>query len=73
MSQPIRVHGRHLVFPIGPKNTSLVDDSEVLRPVKFRSIPFSCSKGEVEIYQPIRVQRGNLFFSDRPKKHKLGR
>ena len=26
MSQPIRGHGGHLVLPIGPKNTNLVDD-----------------------------------------------
>ena len=36
MSQPIRGQGGHLVFPIGPKNTNLVEDVEILLPVKFR-------------------------------------
>ena len=33
MSQPIRSQGGHLVFPI---NTNLVEDIEILLPVKFR-------------------------------------
>ena len=36
MSQPIRDKGGLLVFPIGPKNTNLVEDVEFLLPVKFR-------------------------------------
>ena len=40
MSQPIRGQGGHLVFPIGPKNTNLVEDVEILLPVKFRWILF---------------------------------
>ena len=32
MSQPIRGQGGHLVFPIGPKNTNLVEDVEILLP-----------------------------------------
>ena len=36
MSQPIRGQGGHLVFPIGPKNTNLVEDVEILLPIKFR-------------------------------------
>ena len=36
MSQPIRGQGGHLVFPIDPKNTNLVEDVEILLPVKFR-------------------------------------
>ena len=35
MSQPIRGQGGHLVFPFGPKNTNLVEDVEILLPVKF--------------------------------------
>ena len=35
MYQPTRGQGRHLVFPVGPKNTSLVEDVEILFPVKF--------------------------------------
>ena len=36
MSQPIRGQGGHLVFPIDPINTNLVEDVEILLPVKFR-------------------------------------
>ena len=35
MSQPIRGQGGHLVFPIGPKYTILVEDVEILVPIKF--------------------------------------
>ena len=48
MSQPIRGWGGHLVFPIRPKNTNLVEDVEILHPVKFRWIPFSGFREEVE-------------------------
>ena len=34
MSQPIRGQGGHLVFRIGPKNKNLVEDIEILLPVK---------------------------------------
>ena len=36
MSQPIRDQGANLVFLIGTINTNLVEDVEVLLPVKFR-------------------------------------
>ena len=48
MSQPIRGQGGHLVFPISPKYTNLVEDVEIYLPVKFRQIPFSGFRGEVE-------------------------
>ena len=48
MSQPIRGQGGHLVFPIGPKNINLVEDVEMLLPIKFCLIPFSGFRGEVE-------------------------
>ena len=35
MSQPIRGQSGHLVFLIGPKNINLVEDIEILLPVKF--------------------------------------
>ena len=35
MFQPIRGQGGHLVFLIGTKNTNLVEDLEILLPVKF--------------------------------------
>ena len=36
MSQPIRGEGGHFVYPIGRKNTNLVEDVEILLSVKFR-------------------------------------
>ena len=36
MPRPIRGQGGHLVFPIDTKNTNLVEDVEILLPVKFR-------------------------------------
>ena len=36
MSKPIRGQGGHLVFQIGPKNTNLVEDVEIMLPIKFR-------------------------------------
>ena len=48
MSQPIRGQGGHLVFPIGPKNTNLVEDVEIYLPFKFRQILLRGFRGEVE-------------------------
>ena len=48
MSQPIRGQGGYLVFLISLKNASLIDDVEILLPVKFRQISFSGVRGEVE-------------------------
>ena len=73
MSQPIRGQGSHLVFPIGPKNTNLVEDVEILLPVKFRWIPFSGFSGEVENVSANQRPGRPSCFSDRPEKHKLGR
>ena len=33
--------GSHLCFTINPKNTKLVEDVDILLPVKFGRIPFS--------------------------------
>ena len=38
----------HLVFPIGSKNTNKVEDAESLLPVKFRWMPLSSFRGEVD-------------------------
>ena len=73
MSQPIRDQGGHLVFPISPKNTNLEEDVEILLPVKFRQIPFSGLRGEVENVSANQRQGRPSCFSDRPEKHKLGR
>ena len=48
MSQPIRALGGHICWPIGTKNTNLVEDLEYLLPVKFREILCSGCRGDVE-------------------------
>ena len=48
MSRSIRGNGGHLVFRISLKNTNLVEDVEILLPVKFGWIPFSSFRGEVK-------------------------
>ena len=73
MSKPIRGQGGHLVFPIGPKNTNLVEDIEILLPVKFHWIPFSGFRGKVENVSPNQRPGRPSCFTNRPKKHKLGR
>ena len=73
MSQPIRGQGGHHVFPIGPKNTNLVEDIEILLPVKFRWILFSGFRGEVENVSANQRPGRPSCFSDRPEKHKPGR
>ena len=47
LSQPIRGQDGQLVIPISPKNMNLVEDIEILLPVKFRWILFSRFNGEV--------------------------
>ena len=73
MSQPIRGWGGHLVFLIGPKNTNLLESFEILLPIKFRWIRFSGFRGEVENVSANQRPGRPSCFSDRPKKHKLGR
>ena len=48
MFQPIRGQGGHLRFPIGTKNTNLIEGIEDSLPVKFRQNPFSSCGEEVE-------------------------
>ena len=73
MSPPIRGQGGHLGFPISLKNTNLVEDVEILLPVKFHEIPFSSFRGKVKnVLANLRPGRPSCF-SDRPQKHKLGR
>ena len=72
-SQPIRGQGGHFVFPIGPKNTNLVEGVEILFPVKFLWIPFFGFRGKVENVSANQKPGRPSCFSDRPEKHKLGR
>ena len=73
MSQPIRGQSGHLLFLIGLKNTNLVEDVEILLPVKFRWIQFSSFRGEVENVSANHRPGRPSYFSDLPKKHKIGR
>ena len=73
MSQPIMGHGGHLFLPIGPKNTDLVKDVEILIPVKFRRIPFSGFREENENVSANQRLGLPSSFSDQPTIHKLGR
>ena len=70
MSQPIRGQGGHLVFPIGPKNTNLVEDVEILLHVKFHQIPFSGFRGKVENGSANQKPGRSSCFPIGPKKHK---
>ena len=62
-----------LFFPIGPKNTNFVEDIEILFSLKFRGIPFSGFRGEVENVSANQRPGRPSCFSDRSEKHKLGR
>ena len=73
LSQPIRGRGGHLGFPIGPKNTNLVEHIEILLPVKFRRIPFGGFREEVKSVSANQSSGRPSRFSDQPEKHKLGR
>ena len=68
-----RGQGGHLVFPIGLKNTNLVEDVEILLPVRFHPIPFSGFRGKVENVSTNQRPGQPSCFSDRPEKHKLCR
>ena len=71
MSQPIRSQGGNLVFPIDPKNTILVEDIEILLPVKFCRIPLSGFRGEVENVSANQRPGRPSCFSDWPKNTNL--
>ena len=58
---------------ISLKNTNLVEDVEILIPVKFLWIPFNGFREEVENISANQRPGRPSYFSDRPEKHKLGR
>ena len=62
MSHPIRGQGGHLVFPIGPKNTNLVEEVKVLLPSSFAEFRSAVSEEKSKISQPIRGQGGHLVY-----------
>ena len=65
--------GKHFCLLIGNRNTNLVEDIEILLPVKFHCIPFSDFRGEVANISTNQRPWRPSCFSDWPKKHKLGR
>ena len=65
--------GGHFCLLIALKNTNLVEDDEILIPVKFCSIPFSGFRGKNENVSSNQRPGRPPCFSDWPKKHKLGR
>ena len=73
MSHPIRSQGGHLVFPIGPQNTNLVEDVKIFLPVKLCWIPLTGFREEVKNVSANQRPGWPSCFSDRPDKHKLGR
>ena len=73
MSQPIRGRDGHFVFVIDPKNINWVEDADTLLHVKFRCIPLSSLRGEVENVSANQRPGQPSCFSDGPKKEKLGR
>ena len=62
-----------LFFQSARKNTNLVEDIDILLPVKFGWIPFSGFREEVENVSANQRPGRPSCFSDRPEKHKLGR
>ena len=60
-------------FPIGPKNTNLIKEVEILLPVKFHWIPFSGIREEVKNVSANQRPGRPSSFSNRPEKHKLRR
>ena len=64
--QQIRGRGGHLVFPMGPKNTNLVEDVEILPPVKFCWNRFSGFRGKVNNVSANQRPGRPSCFSDRP-------
>ena len=64
--------GGHLVkFPMGPKNKNLVEDVEILLPVKFRGILFNSFRGEVENVSANQRPGWPSCFSDQPENTNL--
>ena len=72
-SPAIRGQGGYLVFLISPKNANLVEDVEILLPVKFCWILFSGFRRKVENASANHRPGRRICFSDPPEKHKLGR
>ena len=70
MSQPIRGWGGHFVFPIGGKNTYLVEDLASCQ-LSLNSVQQFQRRSRKCLSQS--EARAAILFSDQPEKHKLGR
>ena len=64
--------GGNFCLLINLKNTKLVEDVEILLPIKFRWIPFSGFREEVENVSANQRPGRPSCFSNRLEKHKLG-
>ena len=73
MYQSIRGQGGHNGFLIGPKTPNLVQDVEILLPVKFGWIPFSGADIKSKLSQANQRPGRPSLFPDRRKKIKCGR
>ena len=62
-----------LFFLIAPENTNLVEDFEILLPIKIRWIRLSGFRGVVKYVSANQRPGQPYYFSDRPQKHKFGR
>ena len=58
-------------FPIDPINANLVEDVEILFPVKFCGIPFSGFRGNVAHFPTNQRPGPQSCCSDQPEKHQL--
>ena len=57
-----RIPFRGVVPLIGPKNTNVVEDVEILLPVNFAEFHSSVSEEKSRMSQPIRSLSGHLYF-----------
>ena len=73
MSKPIRGQGGHLVFLIVSKNTNLVKDVAILLLSSFVEFCSAVSEEKSKNVSANQRPGRSSCFSDRPKKHKLGR
>ena len=70
VKQPIQLNSTQ-VFPIDRKNTNLVEEVEILLPVKYHWIPFSSFRGEVENVSAIQRPGWPSCFLIGPKNTNL--